>query len=295
MKVISLLEPWASLIKENVKNIETRSWSTNYRGELYIHASKRKLTNANLMEYKQQLKLLKDINFKYGYIIAKCKLVDCIYMTEELINEIKKNNSEYISGDYKVGRYAWVIDDIEALDIPIKAKGQLGIWNYYDENKIMKLKNENINIIEYNDRYEKDVYNFITDIMVNEFNKENKVRKDIVKIKEHYKGNNGNFWICLNNNGKVIGTIGLENHNNFAVLKRYYVDKNYRGLGIGKKLISVFEDFVNINKIQKVYLLTDKSQNIAHKIYENYSFKLTTDIPSCLKKVPNDLLYYKNY
>ena len=44
MKVISLLEPWASLVKEEVKTIETRSWQTKYRGELYIHASKRKLT-----------------------------------------------------------------------------------------------------------------------------------------------------------------------------------------------------------------------------------------------------------
>lgn len=41
MKAISLLEPWASLIKEKVKYIETRSWQTKYRGELYIHASKK--------------------------------------------------------------------------------------------------------------------------------------------------------------------------------------------------------------------------------------------------------------
>ena len=34
MKVLSLLEPWASLIKENKKKIETRSWKTSYRGEL---------------------------------------------------------------------------------------------------------------------------------------------------------------------------------------------------------------------------------------------------------------------
>ena len=39
MKVLTVREPWASLIGEHIKLIETRSWATNYRGELYIHAS----------------------------------------------------------------------------------------------------------------------------------------------------------------------------------------------------------------------------------------------------------------
>ena len=135
MKVISLLEPWASLIKEKVKHIETRSWKTSYRGELYIHASKRKLTKNNLIEYNDKLKLLKDTNFKYGYIIAKCKLVDCKIMTKDLIYEVKQNHNEYISGDYKIGRYAWILEDIEILKYPIQAKGQLGIWTYKDTNE----------------------------------------------------------------------------------------------------------------------------------------------------------------
>ena len=134
MKVISLLEPWASLVKEKTKNIETRSWKTSYRGELYIHASKRKLTKNNFVKYEKQLDLLSDKDFKYGYIIAKCKLVDCRIMTEDLINEVKQNHNEYISGEYKVGRYAWILEDIEILKTPIQAKGQLGIWNYEENN-----------------------------------------------------------------------------------------------------------------------------------------------------------------
>lgn len=41
MKVISLLQPWATLAVIGQKKIETRSWSTKYRGPLLIHASKR--------------------------------------------------------------------------------------------------------------------------------------------------------------------------------------------------------------------------------------------------------------
>lgn len=128
MKVLSIKEPFASLIKNGIKKIETRSFKTNYRGELYIHASLKD------SEIRDELKsLIKDINYNRGYILCKCKLVDCIYMTEEFINDIKSNNyTEYICGRYEVGRYAWILDDVEVLKSPIKAKGQLGIWNYYE-------------------------------------------------------------------------------------------------------------------------------------------------------------------
>ena len=39
MKVLSIKEPFASLISLGIKKIETRSWKTNYKGEIYIHAS----------------------------------------------------------------------------------------------------------------------------------------------------------------------------------------------------------------------------------------------------------------
>jgi|ERR1035437_3790402 hypothetical protein len=42
MKALTLYEPWASLISIGAKTIETRSWSTSYRGPLAIHAAKRK-------------------------------------------------------------------------------------------------------------------------------------------------------------------------------------------------------------------------------------------------------------
>ncbi|NLA32523.1 MAG: hypothetical protein GX864_01045 [Mollicutes bacterium] len=63
-------------------------------------------------------------------MIAKCELVDCQLMTEELIEKIKENNNEYICGTYQIGRYAWFLENIEPLDKPIAVNGQLGIWNY---------------------------------------------------------------------------------------------------------------------------------------------------------------------
>ncbi len=143
MKVLSLTEPGATLIKEKKKLIETRSWKTNYRGELYIHGS-----NAPFFKLwkddEEVLKLIKNIPLSYGKIICKCKLVDCIYMTKEYVEEMKKRNyQEYICGLYEEGRYAWILEDIKPLKTPIDAKGQLNIWNYYNEFEIMDLM-ENI-------------------------------------------------------------------------------------------------------------------------------------------------------
>ena len=131
--VLSVKEPWASAIKEGrFKFIETRSWETNFRGELYIHASKGKPTKQVQTDHKEIFDLLQDTDFDYGCIIAKCKLVDCVYMTEEFIEEVKKNPKEYVSGFYEVGRYAWILEDIEILETPIPAKGWLGIWKPKD-------------------------------------------------------------------------------------------------------------------------------------------------------------------
>ena len=128
MKVLSLIEPYATLIKTGVKKIETRSWKTSYRGKLYIHASSTKIPK----EYKNNKELMNLVNvneLNFGNIICSCNLVDCIEMTDKFIEEVKKNKEEYICGVYKVGRYAWILEDIKVLENPILAKGHLGIWN----------------------------------------------------------------------------------------------------------------------------------------------------------------------
>ena len=108
MKVLTLQEPWASLIAEKIKVIETRSWHTNYRGQIYIHAGIKK--------------------------ISKCNIIDCILIDKNFANKIKNNDNKcYLCGDFSIGRYAWILDNIEVLPKQIYAKGQLGLWNYKGE------------------------------------------------------------------------------------------------------------------------------------------------------------------
>ena len=149
MKCLSIMEPFATLIAMNEKKIETRSWKTNYRGKLAIHASKN--INKDSKQYclkNDYIKILKDkyviinennkvqYNFDFGHIIATCDLIDCVQMKELhedyaiIENGMKVIGNELEFGGYEPGRYAWILDNIKMLDKPIEAKGQLGIWNY---------------------------------------------------------------------------------------------------------------------------------------------------------------------
>lgn len=40
MKAITIKQPFASLIAAEIKEYEFRTWKTNYRGEILIHAGK---------------------------------------------------------------------------------------------------------------------------------------------------------------------------------------------------------------------------------------------------------------
>ena len=126
MKVLTIKEPFATLIMNKIKHIETRSWKTNYRGQIYIQASISKIKK-EIYERKELVKLFENLDMHYGNIICKAYLKDCICMDEDFIKNI--NHQEYICG-----RYAWILDNIEIIS-PIKVKGKLGIWNYEGDIK----------------------------------------------------------------------------------------------------------------------------------------------------------------
>jgi hypothetical protein len=76
MKVLSLLQPWATLVVLGVKQIETGSWSTAHRGPLLTHASKGKAGEVFSQEplFKKYIPDFKQLPF--GYIIGRVTLTD---------------------------------------------------------------------------------------------------------------------------------------------------------------------------------------------------------------------------
>lgn len=139
-KAVTIIQPWATLIAVAAKKIETRSWKTNYRGEIYIHAGKkidRDFCYEDIPKRVLNMHGYNTNNLPTGVIIAKAKLVDCAKVVESkeggAVLEGDKiytvGSYEFYFGDYTLGRYGWILEDIEVID-PIPAKGQLSIWNF---------------------------------------------------------------------------------------------------------------------------------------------------------------------
>jgi predicted transcriptional regulator len=112
MKVLSIKEPWASMILNGKKTIETRTWKTKYRGRILLHASRKPKSEIS------------------GKIFAVAKIVDCKKMTKE-------DEKKACCKIYK-DACSWFLEDIRPTEL-IEINGSLGLWNYDGE---VKLKEE---------------------------------------------------------------------------------------------------------------------------------------------------------
>lgn len=121
---------------------ETRTWRTKYRGPLAIHTSK-KIDKAVCNHIAIQKPLGKHGYIKEdlptGKIIAVCQLVNCLKVIENnqtwavLEDGRIVSGNDYFLGDYRVGGFAWEVEDMKKLEEYIPAKGHLGIWEYKDK------------------------------------------------------------------------------------------------------------------------------------------------------------------
>lgn len=123
MKVLTLKQPWASLVANGYKIYEFRSWKTKYRGEILIHAG--------CGVDKEWLDKVKDygIDFPKKKILCKVVLEDCLEIDDKLNKEILKLDKNVYGEKIRDG-YAWKLGKVTKLEIEEKVNGQLGIWNY---------------------------------------------------------------------------------------------------------------------------------------------------------------------
>ncbi len=133
MKVLSIRQPWASIIIHGYKNYEFRSWKTSYRGKVLIHASSNVET-----EYLERFQSL-GLDYPTSAIIGCAEITDCVEVTEEFENDlIKKNEMVYGATKGRAG-YGLKIENVIKFDKIIPTKGELGFWNYLEPPEIMEL------------------------------------------------------------------------------------------------------------------------------------------------------------
>lgn len=154
MRVLTLWQPWASAIDAYLKTFETRSWWTNYRGAIAIHAAKRSVDFDCLHSLRSNDKCVEafrsagidllgnpDKEFPRGVIVTTATLVDCLPV-EQLHHELI--DIERMLGNYEAGRYGWRLANITRVNPPIPYLGSQGMprlrhaakcshWKYANE------------------------------------------------------------------------------------------------------------------------------------------------------------------
>lgn len=108
-KVLTIRQPWASLIILGKKNVENRTWSTNYRGQLVIHAGT--APNTALVEKYERLT---GPDLPRGFILGTVDVVDVVVGSRSRWAE--------------PGNFHWILRNPRPLPKPIPTLGRLGLW-----------------------------------------------------------------------------------------------------------------------------------------------------------------------
>lgn len=124
MKALSIKQPWASLVAHGIKDIENRTWRTNYRGRVLIHAGASKkegwhLNDLQRVHLRQSGSSLYSTDFDklpFGSIIGSVEIIDCI----------QEHSSVWAEKDV----WNWVLANPILFPEPIPAKGKLSFWEY---------------------------------------------------------------------------------------------------------------------------------------------------------------------
>lgn len=124
MKVISIKQPWASLIAHGIKDIENRTWRTNYRGRILIHAGASKkegwrLNDVQRFHLRRSGSSLCSTDFDklpFGSIIGSVEIVDCV----------QAHSSVWAEKDV----WNWVLANPVLYQVLVSAKGKLSLWEF---------------------------------------------------------------------------------------------------------------------------------------------------------------------
>lgn len=141
MKIITLHQPWASLVAFGLKKYETRHWSTDYRGPLLTHAAKKKIDSDGIRVWREAHRLagieqpeIDALDLPLGCVVAIAYLVNCLEMYQgsfpfigaHASNSIRidqQSDLERAVGYWELGRFALQLDNARQTEpIPFTSR-----------------------------------------------------------------------------------------------------------------------------------------------------------------------------
>jgi len=135
MQVLSVMQPWATLLALGLKRLETRTWQTRHRGPLAIHAARRRATHALPPGWRVKLDASRERLgldawpdlFPRGAVLGVVELLGCVKVEELPPGE--PDGVERLLGDFAANRWVWRLTAARPLAVPLLVRGQLGVFS----------------------------------------------------------------------------------------------------------------------------------------------------------------------
>jgi hypothetical protein len=122
MKTLTICQPYAELIMLGQKLCENRTWGTNYRGWIGIHAGK---SRAWLKTFPPGMTPRK---MEFGMLIGMAKLVDCMP-----IAKVRKDRKLFEKlSPHAEGPVCWMLEDVCRFNEPVELAGKQGLFDADD-------------------------------------------------------------------------------------------------------------------------------------------------------------------
>lgn len=102
------------------------------------------------------------------------------------------------------------------------------------------------------------------------------VAKGLCEFYEKYDPQRERVWVCEHND-RVIGFLLLMDRGKAAQLRYFLIQPEYRGIGLGAKLLSLYMDFLQTRGYNQSYLWTTHELTTAAHLYKRVGFKLTEE------------------
>jgi len=151
VSALSIRQPHADMIVSGVKWCENRTWSTNHRGILFIHASswdaaERAAWRAEGIDPAVELGL----GCRTGAIVGFAAVIDCVPVEDldaiqsrkfpkrlkplaDLLRDVPEESWDFVNGPF-----CWILGNPKPLAQPIVTKGKLNLWKFTTQAQLLK-------------------------------------------------------------------------------------------------------------------------------------------------------------
>lgn len=119
MKALSVSPAYAMCLVTGIKTVECRSWSTNYRGDIMICSTAKKLHGTIPSHALGIVTLVDIVPFTRKHLDAACMQ----------------------PADYQQGLYAWIVENPRLIK-PIPVKGKLSLWEFSEPYEVVTFETE---------------------------------------------------------------------------------------------------------------------------------------------------------